>query len=60
MAYKLSVTELAYEDLSNIISYMAFELSNKPAVVHFIGKLKNATAGLRKIRSYTKNAAIRV
>jgi plasmid stabilization system protein ParE len=48
MAYKLSVTELAHEDLSNIISYMAVELSNKPAAVQFIGEVEKCYDRLKE------------
>lgn len=48
MAYKLSVTELAHEDLSNIISYMAVELSNKPAALHFIEEVEKCYGRLKE------------
>lgn len=48
MAYKLNVTELAHEDLSNIISYMAVELSNKPAAIHFIEEVEKCYGRLKE------------
>jgi len=35
--YKLIVTELAHQDLDNIVSYIAVQLANPAAASNFLG-----------------------
>ncbi len=48
MAYRLNITELAHEDLSNIIAYIAVELGNKPAAIHFIEEVEQCYGRLKE------------
>ena len=48
MAYKLNVTELAHEDLFNIVAYIAVELSNKPAAIHFVDEVEDCYIRLKE------------